>query len=118
MTGHRVLIALGSNYRQAVHLQWAAQRLSVFISDLHFSHTLWTEDVKGNGSMYMNQLVTGTTTLSLAEVEQLLKEAEIASGRTKQQVTIDLDLMLYDDERFHLRDWPRPYIQQLINDII
>ncbi len=40
------------------------------------------------------------------------------SGRTKQQVTIDLDLMLYDDERYHLRDWPHPYIQQLIDDVI
>lgn len=116
--GHRVLIALGSNYHQAVHLQWAAQRLSAFVSNLQFSRTLWTEDVKGSGQMYMNQLAKGTTTYSRIKVEHLLKEAEMLSGRTKQQVTIDLDLMLYDDERYHLRDWPHPYIQQLIDDVI
>ena len=111
---HRVLIALGSNYQQAAHLQWAVQRLSQFVTDLH----LRTPDVKGSGLMYMNQLALGTTTLSAVDLEQALKASETATGRNHQQVTIDLDLMLYDDERFHLRDWPRPYIQQLIDDVL
>lgn len=115
---HRVLIALGSNYQQAAHLQWAVQRLSQFVTDLHLSRTLWTPDVKGSGLMYMNQLALGTTTLSAVDLEQALKASETATGRNHQQVTIDLDLMLYDDERFHLRDWPRPYIQQLIEDVL
>ncbi len=32
-------------------------------------------------------------------------------------MTLDLDLMQYGAQRMHLHDWPRPYIQQLINDI-
>jgi 2-amino-4-hydroxy-6-hydroxymethyldihydropteridine diphosphokinase len=115
---HRILIALGSNYLQAAHLQWAVQRLSQFVTEMHLSRSLWTPDIKGSGMMYMNQLVMGTTTLSAAALEQELKTSEKATGRTKQQVTIDLDLMRYDDERFHLRDWPRPYIQQLIDDVL
>lgn len=115
---HRVLIALGSNFQQAAHLHWAEQRLSLYLTDLQLSRTLWTADIKGCGLMYMNQLVMGSTTLSADELEQELKVSEIATGRTRQQVTIDLDLMLYDDERFHLRDWPRPYIQQLIDDVL
>lgn len=66
----------------------------------------------------MNRLAVGDTNLSVAELEQRLKEAEVRLGRTKQQVTIDLDLMLYDDEQYHLSDWPRPYIQRLLQDIV
>ena len=29
-------------------------------------------------------------------------------------VPIDLDLLLYDDERFHLQDWERSYIKDLL----
>ena len=65
----------------------------------------------------MNRLAVGSTPLTVAELEQRLKETESRLGRTKQQVTIDLDLMLYDDRQFHLADWPRPYIQQLLPDI-
>ena len=65
----------------------------------------------------MNRLAVGSTPLTVSELEQQLKETESRLGRTKQQVTIDLDLMLYDDRQFHLTDWPRPYIQQLLPDI-
>ena len=65
----------------------------------------------------MNRLAVGNTPLTVSELEQQLKETESRLGRTKQQVTIDLDLMLYDDRQFHLADWPRPYIRQLLPDI-
>ena len=65
----------------------------------------------------MNRLAVGNTPLTVSELEQQLKEIESQLGRTKQQVTIDLDLMLYDEKQYHLADWPRPYIQQLLPDI-
>ena len=39
-------------------------------------------------------------------------------GRTAEDrrlgiVRIDLDLLQYDDTRFHLRDWERPYVKLL-----
>ena len=66
----------------------------------------------------MNRLAVGNTPLTIAELERQLKETEARLGRTKQQVTIDLDLMLYDEKQYHLTDWPRAYIQQLLPDII
>lgn len=112
-----VLIALGSNIRQAAHITWAAQRLSALIQDLHVSRKLWTPDHRGTGLFYMNLLVSGSTTLTVSELEATLKGIESSCGRSKEHVTIDLDLMQYDDERHHLKDWPRPYIQQLLPDL-
>lgn len=114
---HQVLIALGSNYRQNAHIQWASERLSCLLDDPHMSRKLWTQDIHGTGQWYMNRLVAGDTSLSLDEINKKLKEIETEAHRTKECVTLDLDLMLYDQERFHLRDWPRPYFQRLFPDI-
>ncbi|MDE6647678.1 MAG: 2-amino-4-hydroxy-6-hydroxymethyldihydropteridine diphosphokinase [Prevotella sp.] len=116
MPRHAVLISIGSNSRQSAHVQWASQRLSLLLGSVRLSRVIWTRDVKGTGAFYMNRLVSGTTTLSVVQIEQKLKELEAATGRREGTVTLDLDLMQYDDERRHLRDWPRPYIQQLIGD--
>ena len=112
-----VLIALGSNCRPEVYMTWAAQRLTALMADVRCSRRIWTHDIKGSGVMYLNQLVTGTTKLTAKELETALKSIEKEGHRSKEQVTIDLDLMQYEGMRYHEKDWPRPYIQLLINDI-
>lgn len=114
----QVIIALGSNHQQAAHLHWASQRLATLLHHVHFSPLLWTEDIHGTGIWYLNRLASGTTTLSVDALQQALKQMETESQPGKVQVTIDLDLMQYDGQRYHDRDWPRPYIQRLINDIL
>ena len=114
---HKVLIAIGSNHRQPVHIQWAAGRFKTLLNGLRSSRVIWTKDIHGTGKLYMNQLITGKTELSIEELSLQLKEIEAEVHRTKELVTIDLDLMQYDNMRYHLSDWPRPYIQQLLNDI-
>lgn len=114
---HQVLIAIGSNAQQNAHIQWASERLSCLISGIQLSRKLWTQDIHATGQWYMNRLAAGYTTLSVDEINQQLKTTEAEACRTKERVTLDLDLMLYDQERFHLRDWPRPYIQRLLPDI-
>lgn len=114
---HRVIIALGSNRRQCVNIGWASQRLTTLLRDTLFSRIIWTKDVNGKGLMYQNRLVSGRTTLPVEELEQQLKAIEAELHRQGQEVTIDLDLMEYDSVRYHLRDWSRPYIQLLIDEI-
>lgn len=109
-----VLIALGSNYHQSAHIQWASQRLSALLSDVTLSRVLWTPDIHGRGQWYMNRLLRAKTSLSPTQLTSLLKQIEQETQRTKQHVTIDLDLMQYDQQRYHLDDWQRPYIQQLL----
>ena len=110
----KVIIALGSSCLQPAHIQWASQRLGSLLSDMHVSRTLWTKDIKGTGVMYMNRLVSGYTSMNVNELESELKAIEQDAGRTHERITIDLDLMQYGDQRYHERDWPRPYIQRLL----
>ncbi len=112
-----VLVALGSDTLQAAHIQWASQRLSQLLNGLHLSRTLWTADIHGTGRYYMNRLAVGTTTLPADQLQQALKAVEQASLRSPGRVTIDLDLMQYGTLRYHLRDWPRNYIQRLLPEV-
>ncbi|MBQ3699299.1 MAG: 2-amino-4-hydroxy-6-hydroxymethyldihydropteridine diphosphokinase [Prevotella sp.] len=114
---HDVIIALGSCYLPAVHIQWASERLAACLQPLRFSRKLWTEDIHATGLFYMNRLVAASTTLSAPALEQQLKAIEAETRRTRDCVTLDLDLMQYDGQRFHEKDWPRPYIRQLLPDI-
>ena len=109
-----VLIALGSNYHQSAHILWASQRLAALLADVTLSPILWPPDIHGRGLWYMNRLLRARTMLSPTQLTALLKQIEQETQRTKQHVTIDLDLMQYDDQRFHHDDWQRPYIQNLI----
>lgn len=70
---HRVIIALGSAYLQAVHIQWAAERLRILLDNCTFSKRLWTPDIKGMGKWYMNQLAYATTTLSVDETSDSIE---------------------------------------------
>ncbi len=116
-----VIIALGSAHQQPVHIQWASEQLALFLgagAALRFSRKLWTEDIHATGRFYMNRLVAGTTTLTAEALQQRLKALETATGRTHDCITLDLDLMQYGEQRYHERDWPRPYIQLLLPDIL
>ena len=110
-----VLIALGSNYQQCAHIQWATQRLCALLTDATVSRILWTSDIHGRGLWYMNRLLRAKTTLSVDQLTVLLKQTEQETHRTTSRVTIDLDLMQYEAQRYHLQDWERPYIQQLLS---
>jgi len=65
----------------------------------------------------MNQLAYATTTLSVDELQTALKEIEASTGRTKSLITIDLDLMQYDQQRYHEKDWQRDYIIRCLSSL-
>ena len=51
---------------------------------------------------------------------EVLKETERRLGRTHNEdgiVAIDLDLLQYDDQKYHLRDWNRDYVKNLLNEL-
>lgn len=74
----------------------------------------------GQCPKYLNQLCKGTTALGMNLLNEVLKEIEKRLGRTHNEdgiVTVDLDLLEYDGERFHHRDWERNYVKDLINEL-
>jgi len=118
---HYVIIALASNEQQEQHLEAARQQLALILGDLHFTSAHWTEPFHvSRPSPYLNQLCEATTTFSANLLEEVLKEIEKRLGRTRNEdgiVAIDLDLMQYDGERHHLRDWERDYIKDLLGEL-
>ena len=123
---HRVPISLASNYQQENHLSEAHRVLAEVISSAAYTEAIWTE-AEGKApcaqhSTYLNQLVSAETELTADELNCRLKEMEQALGRTPEMrrqgiVPIDLDLLLWDSDRYHQRDWQRSYITRLLPSV-
>ena len=120
---HSVLISLASNNEQEKNLSEARKALTQVLISPDYTPAIWTEPYgKKEGALYLNQLVSAQTDLDYDELNGRLKDIEKTQGRDDEArhqglVPIDLDLLLYDRQQFHLRDWQRPYIQQLLPEL-
>ena len=120
---HHVIISMATNRFQKKNLSKARRCLEEILFDVHFTAEYWTEPVNTERKdTYLNQLAEGHTPLDEAELNEKLKATEVHFGRTQAKrslgiVPIDLDILLYDQQRRHLRDWDRPYLQQLIGEL-
>ena len=118
---HHIIISLASNINHEASLEAARTQLTQLLTEVHFTSAIYTEPV---GTLrrepYLNQLCKGTTALGFNLLNEVLKETEKRLGRTHNEdgiVTIDLDLLEYDGERYHHRDWERNYVKYLINEL-
>ena len=119
---HHIIISLASNINHEANLEAARTQLTQLLSEVHFTSAIYTEPVGTvlRKEPYLNQLCKGTTALGMNLLNEVLKEIEKRLGRTHNEdgiVTVDLDLLEYDGERFHHRDWERNYIKDLINKL-
>ena len=99
----------------------AREQLVQLLTEAHFTSAIWTEPINSiRKEPYLNQLCQGTTALGEGLLCEVLKEMEKRLGRTHNEdgiVTIDLDLLQYDGQRHHLRDWDRNYIKDLLKKL-
>ena len=118
---HQIIISLASNKDQEAHMAAAREQLVQLLTEAHFTSAIWTEPINSiRKEPYLNQLCQGTTALGEGLLCEVLKETEKRLGRTHNEdgiVTIDLDLLQYDGQRHHLRDWDRNYIKDLLNKL-
>lgn len=119
----KVLLSLASNRFQKSNLAKARVCLSKVISQVSYTSELWTEPMSSKRhELYLNQLAVGQTDLPLDELNQRLKAIETNLGRTAQKrqlgiVPIDIDILQYKDQRLHERDWQRPYVTRLLDEL-
>jgi len=117
---HQVIISLASNREAKKNLFEARRHLEQILHDVRFSASIRTRGIGTKRQCYyQNQLLFASTTLDVADLESTLKTIEHEMGRNAADrsqgvVRIDLDLLLYDGCRYHLRDWERPYVQRLL----
>ena len=118
---HHVIISLASNYNQEKALEAAREQLTQLLTEVRFTSAIWTKPIGTiREEPYLNQLCEGTTALGDGLLGEVLKQLERRLGRTHNEdgiVVLDLDLLEYDGERHHLRDWDRNYIKDLINEL-
>ena len=118
---HQIIISLASNKDQEAHMAAAREQFVQLLTEAHFTSAIWTEPINSiRKEPYLNQLCQGTTALGEGLLCEVLKEMEKRLGRTHNEdgiVTIDLDLLQYDGQRHHLRDWDRNYIKDLLKKL-
>ena len=118
---HQIIISLASNENQEANMAAARTQLTQLLTEVHFTSAMWTEPVNtSRKTPYLNQLSKGTTAFGEGLLCEVLKETEKRLGRTRNEdgiVTIDLDLLEYDGQRHHLRDWNRDYVKNLLNEL-
>jgi 2-amino-4-hydroxy-6-hydroxymethyldihydropteridine diphosphokinase len=121
MKEHEVIISLASNEHQEENMAKAREQLTQLLTSVHFTSAIFTEPVGSlRNEPYLNQLCQGTTALGEGLLCEVLKETEKRLGRTRNEdgiVSIDLDLLQYDNRRHHLRDWSRNYVKALIGEL-
>ena len=121
MKVHEVIISLASNENQEANLAKARELLTQLMTEVHFTSAIWTEPVNSSRKEpYLNQLCKGTTAFGEGLLCEVLKETEKRIGRIKNEdgiVVIDLDLLQFDGQKHHLRDWSREYVKNLLNEL-
>jgi len=123
MRMHHVILSLAANRYQKSNLAKARQCLGEVFSDLYYTTEQWTEPMSSTRhDLYLNQLAEGVTELELDTLNLRLKQIETDFGRTAEKrrlgiVPIDLDILEYDGQRYHERDWQRPYVTCLIGEL-
>ena len=111
---HNVIIAIGSNVSRD-NLAKCAPLLSEYMEVDSKSDIITTDAIGMKSPQFANQLLSGTTAETLDSLTRLTKDTESALGRKRGTgiVSIDIDILQYDDVRLHLHDWEREYVKQL-----
>lgn len=116
----QVLISIGSNQDSLHNVKEAIHLLSQFLYGACVTPVIVTTPF---GSQYRNDfhncLLRAETFLSLDILESRLKHIERLLGRTFDSkstgvVPIDIDILQYGNDKYHLRDWQRPYVAKLL----
>lgn len=120
---HDILIAIGTNVI-ADRIRFVETCLEQSFEEVRFTQTIPTEPIgeRFKGKQFFNAVMAGKTSMARNEVVELLKRIEQLAGNTLDKrnmgvVEADIDLLMYDDEKLHEKDWQRPYIKELVEEL-
>lgn len=120
---HDILIALGTNVI-ADRIRFVETCLEQSFEEVRFTQIIPTEPIgeRFKGKQFFNAVMAGKTFMARNEVVEQLKRIEQLAGNTLDKrnmgvVEADIDLLMYDDEKLHEKDWQRPYIKELVEEL-
>ncbi|MBR5918994.1 MAG: 2-amino-4-hydroxy-6-hydroxymethyldihydropteridine diphosphokinase [Prevotella sp.] len=118
-----LIISIGTNVEQSINMFMGKRRLEELLHSVQYSTEVWSDAIDlPESDRFLNCLARVRTVHGLKQVQQALKQIERRCGVSQAMkhtgiVKLDLDILLYGNERFHEEDWERPYIQQLMREL-
>lgn len=114
----KVVLGLGANHgdRYAT-LNRAMTSLSQVLENFRCSNFYETPAIgKNSTGTYLNAVVSADTTLSMQDLDALLKQLEIEAGRdelarSRGEVPLDLDIVVYADTIVRPRDYAQSFFR-------
>lgn len=118
----QIILALGSNSEQVIGMDKAKTLLMALLGDVRFSKTIWTSPIGIQSDNFLNCMAMANTSMSFPCLNAALKKIEHLCGdtssyRKKNIIKMDIDILQYDTEIRHEKDWSRPYIIELLNEL-
>lgn len=102
----------------------AKRQIATIIADVVYSQMVWTEPVgiKTN-NLFLNCVGVAETRYAYNQLKHAFKRIERRIGdshglRTTGCVRLDIDILEYDDIRYHEADWNRPYMKELLDEAL
>ena len=119
---HKIILALGSNHEAKVNIELALNLLSKSIKIIQSTPSYDNESTEFPISIFTNKILVCETELSYEKLNKELKHIETECGRNNYAKTtgiipLDIDILLYDNDMYHINDWDKPYIKYLLTFI-
>jgi 2-amino-4-hydroxy-6-hydroxymethyldihydropteridine diphosphokinase len=118
----KFILALGTNINHEMNMFLAEHLLKKMLPSIVFTESKWTEPIGfTSDNKFLNELGFGYTSHGTAQMERAIKHIErecgsIKAERSKGIVTMDIDILLIGETKFHNKDWNRNYIKELLKD--
>ncbi len=122
MDSKQVILALGTNVNQERNMKQVRQLLVDTWPDMMFTTQKWTQPIGMSSALFYNCLAYTEVEESLEELTEKVKNMERICGntgaeRSLNRIQMDIDILLYGDNKLYIDDWQRNYIQELMKEI-
>lgn len=122
MDSKRVILALGTNVNQERNMKQVMRLLADTWPDIKFTTPKWTQPIGMASDLFYNCMAYTEVEESLEELTEKVKGMEQICGDTRAErllnrIQMDIDILLYGDNKLHIDDWQRDYVQELMNEI-
>lgn len=116
---HTAIICIGSNVHPRSHrIADSLSRLAEYADIKAVSEVRESDDITGRSAAYLNQAVFCSTALAREDFESQLARIEQLGGRRHgAEVSIDLDLVIWDESIVSPEDYNRDYFKPLFSQL-
>lgn len=118
---HKFILSLGSNCHSHKSMEKTKELLIENTECIDFTSVVKTKPYNMIANLFLNCLAWGTTQLNYAHFLDMTKNIETICGNSKQlrqegKVVMDIDILMFDNKRYHEHDWSREYIVEGIKE--